>query len=366
MRFFKEIIFLTILFSSLALLYGCSGGGGGSGGDGGSLTYWKIIGVTTGMGDVNDVFLSNNTAYIANGRDDLHIFDLNDLTNPQKVGVIDSFHYSDYYNFYGVHVEGNIAYVLVDPGCPGWCMPHWSTALYYYDISDQSNPIFLKNTFLILNMEIHDFLVEGDLVYVTGWNTSSSLRSELAIINVSDLFNPYVESTIVLHSPGTLEKHENIVYVSDRSSFVGNFFMEIDVTNPSIPNVLTSSLGDTVTNYSALPFKLYEQVGYFIPMIGIFPQEANEVHVYDLKDPLNIHLIKIILTESIANHVEIYDSYLYVSTGTGLEIFDISKPDDPLFVDKIPTDFPAKLSRVNDGLGVVVTEDEKIQIFQVP
>jgi hypothetical protein len=71
---------------------------------------------------------------------------------------------------------------------------------------------------------------------------------------------------------------------------------------------------------------------------------------------------------------------MYVATDNGIEIFDISEPENPLFTAEIPTETPAIKVRVDGNLGIVVTEkveeqseygssvieQEKLSVFLIP
>jgi hypothetical protein len=68
-------------------------------------------------------------------------------------------------------------------------------------------------------------------------------------------------------------------------------------------------------------------------------------------------VVKTISTSSPPHHVEISAPYMYVSTDTGIEIYDITSLETPLYLAEIPTDAAAKRTSVDGNLGVVLTDE---------
>lgn len=349
-------LFLTIV---LLLICSCNSN---------ETPVWEIIGsISAGDGDVSEVDLYDNIAYIADGFDGMHIVDLNDPFNPEEIGYIDP--YPSYStaadNFYNVDVTDGIAYVLVTQNCSGWCMGRFGE-LRIYDMNQPNSPVMLSSIDIVAT----DIAIEGDFVYVT--HSNYGFMPIFSIIDVSEFQNPQIISSVPINSEGSLIKHHENVFVSVRgfSDFEGLIGVNVyDSLNPE----LLSSQDWTVLGNLPVPFIINDETGYIA--IG-----ENGVRQYDISDPANILNSGTVITASSANDIDIYGKYMYVATDNGIEIFDISEPENPLFTAEIPTDTPAIKVRVDGNLGIVVTEkveeqseygssiieQEKLSVFLIP
>ncbi|MBN1906283.1 MAG: hypothetical protein JW927_14425 [Deltaproteobacteria bacterium] len=349
------------LFLTIALLLICSCKSN-------ETPVWEIIGsISAGDGDVHEVDLSDNIAYIADGFDGLHIINLNDPENPEEIGYIDPYpSYSTVADtFYHVEVKGNIAYILVYQNCSGWCMGRFGE-LRIYDVSQPNSPIILSSVDIVAT----DIAIEGDFVYVT--HSDYGFMPVFSIIDVSEYQNPQIISSIPINSEGSLVKRHDNVFISVKgfSDFEG--LIGVNVYDPLSP-VLLLSQDWTVLGNPSVPFIINDETGYVA--IG-----ENGIQQYDISDPANTLASVTVMTSSPANDIDIYGKYMYVATDNGVEIFDISEPENPLFTAEIPTDTPAIKVRVDGNLGIVVTEkveeqseygssiieQEKLSVFLIP
>lgn len=329
---------------------------------------WEIIGsISAGDGDVSEVDLSDNIAYIADGFDGLHIINLNDPENPEEIGDIDPYpsYSTSADNFYNVDVKEDIAYILINKGCPGWCIGDLRE-FRIYDVSQPNSPVMLSS----IDIGATDIAIEENYVYVS--HSGLSFEPMFSIINVSEPQNPQVISSVQINSEGSLVKHHENVFVSVRGFTDFEGLIGVNVYDPLYPELL-SPKDWTVLGNLPVPFIINDETGYVA--IG-----ENGVRQYEISDPANILNSGTVITASSANDIDVYGKYIYVATDNGVEIYDISEPENPLFTAEIPTDTPAIKVRVDGHLGIVVTdkveeqngngysviENEKMQVFLVP
>jgi hypothetical protein len=226
---------------------------------------WEIIGsISAGNGDVNEVTLSDNIAYIADGFDGMHIVDLDDPFNPEEIGGIDPYpsYSTSADNFYNVDVKEDIAYILVNKGCPGWCIGDLRE-FRIYDVSQPNSPVMLSS----IDIGATDITIEGNYAYVS--HSGLSFEPMFSIINVSEPQNPQIISSIPINSEGSLVKHHDNVFISVKgfSDFEG--LIGVNVYDPLSP-VLLLSQDWTVLGNPSVPFIINDETGMSLSVKMVF------------------------------------------------------------------------------------------------
>lgn len=152
-------------------------------------------------GNTNDIYVSNNIAYIATSRDDkeLLLLDVADPDNIQELGFLD---------ISGTNDGGSVFVVSPDMVFLGV-----GNSLY---IVNASNP---ESIYLIGSMDVggtvNDIYAVGYLAFLA---TSNSNR-EFQVINISDPENPQLHSSLNFPQVATgIDYQNNLVFVSVRSN----------------------------------------------------------------------------------------------------------------------------------------------------
>lgn len=312
--------------------------------------------------------------YITDGLNGLSIANVTSLTDILLFNkVIDpSVQYNPNYGYYdalyNIKISGSIACISVNAACPGMCQGDL-TEIRLYDITDRSKPIKLA----IIQLNPEDILVEGSYIYVTG---NKDLSSELNIIDISNPSQPKILSTLSINGPGKLAKQGNKIYVSQvRQDFtnIDNYknIQVVDVTNPSVPILEGNPSGWSSFNISYSPILVTGNTAY---ISSTFVGQVSILDMSNISEPVLIKTIH--LTDSIYS-MAMYGSYLYLACGNeGVKIYDIANPQDPVLVKIIATKTPAKYVAITGGRGVYVTdaligqngnllEPQKLNIFYI-
>jgi hypothetical protein len=292
--------------------------------------------------EVHDIVLDDNILYIA-GDWDIDIIDVSDPKTPQQIGSIDSSFVDSADLFLNMEVLGDILYVLVHRGCPGWCIGDM-IELRIFDISQPEAPVLLSVT----GIPGKDILIDGNYLYASV-QSNFSMQTLFSVIDVSDPQTPQKKASIDIPSPGNLSKIGDTIFLTATglSGFEG--IIGINVSDPLNPTPFFERTSSAY-NVGSTPFSVYGTFGYV-------PMGQNGVQIFDLSDPENIHALTTLSTLSPSNTIQINDSCMYISTGDGIEIFDITNPTNPLFIKEMLTGSTAKLISISGALGVVVTEN---------
>ena len=267
---------------------------------------------TTGF--VNNVFVSGDHAYIANG--DFSIVNVSDPSNPLTVGSIDILdNRRNHGDATGVHVSGNYAYVVGFEG-----------RLSVIDISDPGNPIILGgyNTF--------DDIARGGVYYSDNYAYVAGEGGGLCIIDVSDPFQPTQVSSVIT-SAGTVDVHVSGMYAYVTDFNDGNLYI-IDVSTPSDPQVVST------LHLQEHAEKVFVS-GNYAYATSWEDDGDNRLHIIDISDKTEP------LETSYYNFPAIHNIFVlddYGSPGNevyGVSILDVSDPYHPIKVDSVesPTAF---------------------------
>jgi len=152
-------------------------------------------------GDVNDIYVRNNIAYLATSRDDAEIFIL-DVSNPGDIRQLGFFSVSGTTDAYSVFVL-TLDRVFLGVG----------NVLYILNASNPANVTVLGS--LDVGGTINDIYVAGSLAFLA----TSNSNSEFQAINIADPMTPTLHSSLNFPQVATgIDYENNIVYVSVRSN----------------------------------------------------------------------------------------------------------------------------------------------------
>ena len=271
--------------------------------------------ISTG-GWADNVFVTGNYAYLADGSSGLQIIDVSDKSSPSLVG-----NFSTPDSVFEAHVSGDYAY-LVD----------YYNGFYVVDVSDPANPsqyghyspsesadgLYVSGNYAYLHngagIEIVDISVPSNPAFVGSHETPSVSRNVypagdylyvadgyqgLHIIDISDPSNPV--------SAGGVDTPDYAwdVFVSGNYAFVGdgnNGLQTIDVSDPSNPAL--------AGNYSTPGYvRGIYQSGDYAYVVDIH----NGLYLVDITDPVNPVLTYFMEMNDIAEDVHVYGGYAYLA-----------------------------------------------------
>ncbi len=153
-------------------------------------------------------------------------------------------------------------------------------AMYIYDISNAGNPKQASRFSHVTSCD--PVVVEGDYAYVTlrtgsGCNTGDT---ELEILDVSDIYNPFLSEAYEMHNPAGLGIWDNRLYICDGSAGLKVY----DMTNT--PDLTLVNIVDTINVFDLI----VNESG--LTLIG----DAG-IYQYDHSDPANLELLSFIPAE---------------------------------------------------------------------
>jgi hypothetical protein len=297
------------------------------------------------------VYVSGNYAYVADGVAGLRVIDVSNPTNPREVGYFDTPGYA-----LGVYVSGNYAYVA--DGVAG---------LRVIDVSNPSNP-----------REVGYFDTPGDAqgVYVSGnYAYVADKWAGLRVIDVSNPTNP--REVGYFDTPSEARD----VYVSGNYAYVADGentgLRVIDVSNPTNPrevgyfDIFGFTYGVYVSgNYAYVA----NGIGYAIGggnVVGLV--------VIDVSNPSNPRKVGHFGTSDATWDVYVSGNYAYVANGVlGLRVIDVSDPSKPREVGFFDTRYALGVYVSGDyayvaaGVGLVVidvsnpTNPREVGFFDTP
>ena len=295
------------------------------------------VGTFSSMGNIHDVVVAGDYAYMAGFYSGFRIADISDMENPVEVGRFDF--PSSLSRVRQVVVEGNYAFLGVDNSDDQglWIMDitdpeepqevgHLNTELFFYslyihgdfayistfdglyivDITQADAPQLLTN-YEMQNHEYYSVYVSGNYAYVIGasWRLSWSI---LFIIDISDPENPEQLGQIQTQTvAGNVSVSGDYAYVTDFQSGL----MIVDVSNPEEPQEV--SLLDTEDWASDL----------FVQDSLVYVTDRYKgLRVINVSDPENPFEIGYYDTPGYALGVYVVDGIAFIADDTNLGIYD--------------------------------------------
>lgn len=349
-----------ILFVVSLCCYAC---GGNSASDAGGtkpvLTFANLSTVNTieiGYDFTNAVAVTSNDVLYGD-----RTLGLNSVTfsDPMRLTLssttIDPFHsvfnLNGYDVFYGLIMAGNVAVLSVNSACLGMCIGD-RRELRLYDISMRSNPTLLST----LAIPADYVVAENNLLYLTRGNSVTNTNN-LVIVDISKPSTPVVLSTTLVSDAGPLTKNSNMLYISQIDYYEANSekykkIQVIDISDPSAPTVDAPPSGYAY-NLTYSPIIVKGAIVYYLDSYGL--------NVVDMADKNNPVLVKTIsLSNSGAKSFAEYNNKLHIAaTSQGVMVFDISQPNNPVYLKSLKSQTDALFVAVSGGVGAYISDTQK-------
>jgi len=242
---------------------------------------------------VPDIAIKNNYAYLAGSDNGLVIIDITNPSSPELVGSCDTAGYAN-----SVAVSGNYAYVA-DEG----------NGLVIIDITNNSAPA-------IIGSYIDDVAcvvaVSGNYAYVSdGWNG-------ISIVNVSD---PAASTFAGNFDTNGSFAHD--IAVSGNYAYLANGFDGLQILDVSYPED------------PALINKYYEVYAYSVTLSddNAYISDGMYIDILDVTDPSSPIVLGRCETDGYVESISVAGDYAYIAGGeSGFSIVDISYPAAPRIV----------------------------------
>jgi len=280
-----------------------------------------------------------------------------DISNPLSLTklnrIVDSYHsvanLNGYDSMYSLVMTGNIAVMAVNSACLGTCEGD-AREIRLYDLSTKNKAIYLST----ISIPADNMIADGNVLYITSHYQFSS-DSYLYIVDISKPTAPVLISTTPIPNTGYLSKKDNIIYIS--------YIIYYDSTIDKYKNILTVDITDEykpILESTKLSTLLYAK--YYQTIINgniMYYLDSNGLNILDIKDRLNIELVKTItLSGEEATSFDIYDNKLFVAAGNlGVMVFDVSQPDNPIYLKSMKSNTAALSVKVSNGVGFYISDE---------
>ncbi len=269
------------------------------------IAYYR----TYDYGNVKNVSVSGNYAYLAHDYSGLYIVDISNPTKPKEISSYDRS--SSYYN--DVAVIGGYAYVaLSDIGLSGNTR---FGGLKIVDISDPSNPTIFGLFPTSVNFD--NVAINGDYAYIAdGYGLRIFNFTNPAKVIQTGFYNMRGADKVVVAG--------NFAYV-----LAYNFYI-FDISDPSKPTLVSSFKHNDLAN------DLYIN-GTFAYVVYSIVSEANTgLKILDISDPTNPVQTGFSTTYDLDN-IDGKGDYVYTlnSATAWLHIIDVSNPSNPVVKSKL-------------------------------
>jgi hypothetical protein len=237
-----------------------------------------------------DICVSGNYAYVAGGFNGLHIFDVSDPLAPVWVSRLESPE-----EVYSVDVEGDVAYVTI-----------LNQGLVIVDVCEPYSPSILYGVY---NLDkALDVVVDGEYAYVADGNDG---------LKVIDISPP--ESAAVVHT---------VEGVNIRCVAMGDGYLYATEGNANVVLInISSPLSASVINTVAIPKGTVECIDVGNDLVAVTSNVYEWpwcfLYLIDVSDPASAAVVKTVNTVH-ATGVRISGDYAYVSSYYGMHVVDIT------------------------------------------
>lgn len=279
------------------------------------------VGSYTTPGEAYTVKVNGTKAYIADGSAGLQILDISNPAQPSYLGS-----YNTPGTSYGLEIVGNTVY-LADG----------SAGLQILDVSDPQAPVLLGA--YDTPGQAYDVKVNAGKAYLAD-------NSQLRILDISTPSAPALLGSVNA-SGRHIEIVDNLAYLSMGA------LTSVDISDPANPVVLDSLSG--ATNFTLNGNRAYAVL-------------SNTLRVIDISDPANLVQLSqknIAVAEDEASDIKIVGQRAYVAHDGGIEIFDLTTPNNPVSVfnyDLIDQHLGLK---IKDQYAYVADDDNGLIIYDI-
>jgi hypothetical protein len=287
-------------------------------------------------GVARDLAVSGSFVYVA---DDNYGIKIVDIKDPSNLAVVGSYYVSS--NTRSVFIYGHSLFAVTN------------SDMYILDISNPIQPVYKSNIDIPGNLEsVH---VDG------GYAAVAAGYDKAYIINIFDQYNPYIVGSCDTGDPIS---RANDVFVEGQYVYIGDDMglLVYDIGNPTTPVLLGfCNIGDSANGffidgnyayvakneYCLLKIQKADRVQpslvdfltatncYGVAIVGKYAYLgcSYSLVIYDISDPQNHVFIGAHSIISRGYDMEVEGDLLYIAAGDGgLEIVDISNPVSPTLV----------------------------------
>lgn len=199
---------------------------------------------------------------------------------------------------------------------------------------DFQNPALVSNTYL----GAHSALVVRDSLAFTG-----STNNKLLVIDISDPNNPFVLSEVLFHqNVGEICLEGNLIYLRSEG------FHVIDISDPAFPFLVGGAPVDGL-----LPIAVKETIAYAGGRFGLALLDVSNPAQIDSIGTIGIRYFKI----------SVFNDIALMSSGTALDVYDISSPANPSLVGSLP--MPKAVDIIFEGDTAFVVRREIVYFVDV-
>ncbi|OGC91446.1 MAG: hypothetical protein A2W25_00370 [candidate division Zixibacteria bacterium RBG_16_53_22] len=307
------------------------------------VNYFELVSMTDTYGIPQDVFVRNDTAFVADGQAGLTMFDVSDPANPMVLENIDSIE-SDFAKSIYINPQDTFPYVMV---------ADMDGRVYAINLPDttRTNDLRLTST---QNCEDVTGFFKNDTLWIAA--VASSSQRKLSIIQV--LYNPFM-----VENPGLVPEFELSadglgVRVDSSASYV---FVACGVAGLriyDITNVYNSALASTVLlSSTAMAVDVKDGYAYVAcDHAGLF--------VVDVRDARNPSSVVNVNTSGRTKDVQVLGGYAFIADANGgLKAIDTSIPDSAHFVAAYATPYAYGLYATLDYI-YVCDRDNGLMVFE--
>lgn len=261
------------------------------------------VGACAIPGTARDVAVAGDHAYVAAHDHGLQVIDISDPAAPVRVGSYDTDAMAN-----GIAVSGSYAYLVDYQSLP----PIVDGGLYVFDVTDPSDPQIV-GSHLETNPSSADVAVAGDYAYV------AALHRGLQVFSVTDPAAPVLSGTYSTGSnyPLTVHVAGDYAYVGDSNTGLDIVDVTTDPGNPSL-------VGNCPTPESARGVCVSAGYAY------VATKEAG-LQVIDVSVPASPVITDSRDTPGSAYGVAVDGGYAYVAdSASGVQVIDARLPDTPV------------------------------------
>ena len=296
----------------------------------------KKIGEIDTNGQIMDIVVENNIAFIADDSNGFFIYNVSDSSNP-----IELYHDSSTGKANGIDIVGDLAFLGILFG-----------GLKIYDISSLTSPI------LIGNYEdpgaIVDVHVMDNIACLSDHGSPQSGSGGIKLINVSDPSNPFRITTFFGGGkPSNLFAQNKIIYSAD-------YDFGYEILNASDPlNVqLISTIGHEPGYFGVY---VYNDYAYFTNN-----NIEKGLFIYDMSDLSNPTLVNTYSMEGDPCDLQVNNDIAYIADGeTGLNVINVSDPNSLVLLGQYSDGGQPFDVEISDNIIYVVDMEDGVEIIEM-
>ena len=278
-----------------------------------------LLGQVATNGVISDVAKSGNYIYLAEGDSGLKVIDVSNLGNPIQVSEL--------------LLPGSVNTLVIDNQTlyvaeGGFDGGQWIGGMRTLDVTDPFNPQPLG--FYDSPGESNFISLVGDYIYI------NKNFVEILIIDISDLNNPSLVSTVDARFGNTYLSN-NLLYVASKRNS-GEGLKIFDVVIPTSPSLVSNTI------FSGGAEDITVSGNYAFVTNGEYVDGNNwrdgQIRIFDISDPVNLTEIGFYESPGDVAHISYANYTLIISEGvnsnvstseegSGLRIIDVTNPALP-------------------------------------